>query len=96
VRLFWRPQAETDRKKAIEYIAERNVGAALAQLDEIERRTDMLIEHPELGRPGRIRGTRELVISRTPFIAIYRVRRKIRQIEIIRLLHGAQKWPPRG
>ena len=44
-----------------------------------------------MGRPGRLRGTRELVISRTPFIAIYRV--KGRRIEVIRLLHSSQQWP---
>ncbi len=45
-----------------------------------------------LGRVGRQRSTRELVISRTPFIVIYRIMNG--RIEILRLLHGAQQWPP--
>ena len=51
----------------------------------------MLLQHPQMGRPGRKKGTRELVISRTPFIVVYRA--KGARIEIIRLLHGAQQWP---
>jgi len=36
-----------------------------------------LIETPEIGRPGRIEGTRELVIPRTPYIAAYRIEREM-------------------
>jgi len=96
VKLVWRAKAEADRKKAIQFIADQNVGAAIGQLDEIERQTDLLIDQSEIGRPGRIDGTRELVISRTSFIVIYRVRQKIKQVEILRLVHGAQKWPPKS
>ncbi|WP_454284858.1 type II toxin-antitoxin system RelE/ParE family toxin [Rhizobium leguminosarum] len=56
----------------------------------------MRIDQPEIGRPGRIDGTRELVISRTSFIVIYRVHQNIKQAEILRLVHGAQKWPPKS
>ena len=51
----------------------------------------MLMQHPQMRRPGRLRGTRELVISRTPFVVIYRV--KGSRIEVIRLLHSSQQWP---
>ncbi|RUM03750.1 type II toxin-antitoxin system RelE/ParE family toxin [Rhizobium chutanense] len=96
MKLVWRAKASSDRKKAIQFIADQNVGAAISQLDEIERQTDLLIDQPEIGRPGRIDGTRELVISRTSFIVIYRVRQNIKQVEILRLVHGAQKWPPKS
>jgi addiction module RelE/StbE family toxin len=46
---------------------------------------------PEMGRPGRIEGTRELVISRTPYIAAYRIAGDT--VRILRVLHGAQQWP---
>ena len=95
MKLVWRAKAASDRKRAIQFIADQNVGAALSQLDEIERQTDLLIDQPEIGRPGRIEGTRELVISRTSFIVIYRVRKEVKQVEILRLVHGAQKWPPK-
>jgi hypothetical protein len=44
-----------------------------------------------MGREGRVKGTRELVIGRSPFIAVYRIKGK--RIEILRILHGAQQWP---
>jgi len=56
----------------------------------------LLIDQPEIGRPGRIDGTRELVISRTSFIVIYRVHQNIKQAEILRLVRGAQKWPSKS
>ncbi|CEH37985.1 type II toxin-antitoxin system RelE/ParE family toxin [Xanthomonas euvesicatoria pv. euvesicatoria] len=91
--LVWIPRARRARQEAIEYIAQDNLGAALGQLDEIERQTDMLIQHPEMGRPGRRDGTRELVISRTPFIVVYRLKPRAGRIELIRFLHGKQQWP---
>jgi toxin ParE1/3/4 len=50
-----------------------------------------LLQFPHLGRSGRKQGTRELVLSGLPFLAIYRVGADV--IEIARILHGAQKWP---
>ncbi|MGO6852619.1 type II toxin-antitoxin system RelE/ParE family toxin (plasmid) [Rhizobium leguminosarum] len=96
MKLVWRAKAESDRKKAIQFITDQNVGAAISQLDEIERQTDLLIDQPGIDRPGRIDGTRELIISRTSFIVIYRVGQKIKQVEILRLVRGAQKWPPKS
>jgi toxin ParE1/3/4 len=91
--LVWTPRARRARQAAIDYIAQDNPVAALGQLDEIERQTDMLIQHPEMGRLGRVEGTRELVISRTPFIVVYRLRPRAKRIELFRFLHGAQQWP---
>lgn len=91
--LVWTPRARRTRQAAIDYIAQDNPVAALSQLDEIERQTDMLIQHPEMGRPGRVDGTRELVISRTPFIVVYRLKPRAKRIELFRFLHGAQQWP---
>ena len=59
----------------------------------IERQVDRLIDHPHLGRAGREKATRELVITRTPFIVVYRIKPGV--IEILLILHGAQDWPPR-
>lgn len=90
--VFWTPRARAERAAAIDYIAQENPLAALDQLDEIELQTNLLATQPKMGRVGRIKGTRELVISRTPFIAVYRIEGQ--RIEILRFLHGAQKWPP--
>jgi toxin ParE1/3/4 len=46
---------------------------------------------PQSGRPGRVSGTRELVVTRTPYVVPYRVQG--RNIEILRVYHGARKWP---
>jgi toxin ParE1/3/4 len=59
---------------------------------EMERQILLLSQYPEMGRPGRVKDTRELVIHRTPYVAIYRIRAGV--VEIFRLLHGAQRWPP--
>jgi toxin ParE1/3/4 len=92
--LRWLPRAIRDRDAQIDYIAERNPRAAIDQGDRIEEQVSQLLDHPEMGRPGRVDGTRELVISGTPFIVVYRFKPRAKRLELIRLLHGAQKWPP--
>ena len=75
----------------LEYIATNDPLAAISQDEEIEQQTNLLATQSEMGRIGRAKGTRELVISRTPFIAVYRI--KVERIEILRFPHGEQKWP---
>lgn len=53
----------------------------------------MLADHPDMGRPGRIAGTRELVVTRFSYILPYRVRGNA--VEILRVFHTARKWPSR-
>lgn len=91
MRLVWLPRAIADRDAQLDYIADDNATAAIEQGDRIEQQISQLIAHPELGRAGRKRGTRELVISRTPFIVVYRI--KGQRIELLRVLHGSQQWP---
>ena len=52
---------------------------------------DKLRDHPHLGRPGRIAGTRELVIAETPYIIPYRVVDD--DVQILAVIHGARRWP---
>lgn len=87
----WLPLASTNRFKQLDHIAQDNPLAAISQDEQIERQVDMLMQHPRMGRPGRKKGTRELVISRTPFIVVYRV--KGTRIEVVRLLHSSQQYP---
>jgi toxin ParE1/3/4 len=94
LKLVWLPKAIADRDAQLDYIAQDSPKAAIAQGDRIEHQVSQLIEHPEMGRPGRKKGTRELVIGRTPFIVVYRVKAKDRRIQLIRVLHGSQEWPP--
>ena len=89
--LVWLRRAVTDRDAQLDYIAQDNPRAAIEQGDRIAHQAGQLEQHPQMGRPGRKPGTRELVISRTPFIVIYRI--KGERIELLRVLHGAQQWP---
>jgi toxin ParE1/3/4 len=93
VKVVWLARARANRTDAIAYIAQESPRAALDQLDEIERQTDRLADYPEIGRVGRKPGTRECVLNRTPFVLVYRVRPEAGRVEILRLLHGRQKYP---
>jgi toxin ParE1/3/4 len=87
----WLRTATRNRFEQLDYIAADNPAAAVRLDEAIERQTDLLAQHPLMGREGRVKGTRELVIGRSPFIAVYRVKKK--RIEILRILHGAQQYP---
>lgn len=76
-----------------EYIAHDSPRAAGRIVAAIEGAVQLLSDYPALGRPGRVHGTRELVVPGTPYIVPYRVRGN--KIEILRVFHGARKWPKR-
>nr|WP_281175963.1 type II toxin-antitoxin system RelE/ParE family toxin [Edaphobacter aggregans] len=59
--------------------------------DRIRNQIKELVRFPEIGRPGRVEGTRELVIRRTPYIVAYRITRGT--VQILRILHDARLWP---
>lgn len=90
-RLRWSADAESDLDAITEYIARDNVLAAIEMRDEIEQRLALLSDHSEAGREGRVTGTREMVLAGTPYVAVYQIGRG--QVVILRVLHGAQKWP---
>ena len=87
--IVWLKTALRTRFEQLDYIAADNVKAAIRLDEEIERQVDLLGDHPLMGREGRVKGTRELVIGRSPFIAVYRIKGK--RIEILRILQGAQR-----
>lgn len=91
MKLSWQQIAINERYDQLDYIALDDPGAAISQDEEIERQTNLLTTQAKMGRVGRVKGTRELVISNTPFIAVYRIEGQ--RIEILRFLHGAQQWP---
>ena len=88
----WLRTALDTRYAQLDFIAQDNPGAAERMDGLIARQIDALADHPLMGRKGRVDDTRELVITRTPFIAVYRA--TATHIEILRILHGAQQWPP--
>jgi len=73
------------------YISQNNPEAARRTVRRLWAAVKSLAEQPEMGRPGRVHGTRELVVSDTPFVVPYRVVGS--EIEILRVLHGARDWP---
>ncbi|PDS81273.1 type II toxin-antitoxin system RelE/ParE family toxin [Rhizobium sp. L43] len=92
----WLQQALLNREGQIRHIFAQNPKAAIALDDVIRQQAKMLADHPEAGRGGRLDGTRELVVPRTAFLLIYRIDRIAPRVEILRLLHGAQQWPPKS
>ena len=92
MKLIWSRAAVRGRERQIDYVAERNPGAAARLEQRIIDATDQLIDHPRIGRAGRVSGTQELVVARTPYIVIYEIEGDA--VRIIRVLHSAQRWPP--
>ena len=69
--VIWRPEAMADLEAARDYIAQDNPTAAERLFDRIMTAVDTLQDLPFVGRPGCVPGTRELVVSRTPYIVAY-------------------------
>lgn len=88
MKLVWSTLARTQLLEAFSYIAERNVDAATKVYERIDERANGLIEFPELGHVGREAGTRELTITGTQYILVYRVAGDI--IQIVAVWHGRQ------
>jgi toxin ParE1/3/4 len=96
-RLEWSATALVELEKGIAYYAERNPVAAQRMLEEIDHAALSLIAAtvPARGKPGRMPGTRELVLgSHTPYILIFReVVKEVTTIQILRVMHTARKYP---
>ena len=93
MKVRWLLKAVNDLEDLHEYIAADDLTAASRQLELILKAAARLSENTNMGRPGRVKGTRELVIPKTPYIAAYRIKGDV--VEILRVLHGARKWPKR-
>jgi toxin ParE1/3/4 len=92
MRVRWTDPAAVDLTDICDYTQEHHGPEAARKLAlRMFEAIGSLPQFPHLGRLGRKSGTRELVLSGSPFLAIYRVRKDV--IEIARILHGAQKWP---
>jgi len=87
----WLDDTIPDLQALREYIAQDKPSAANRLAKEILKVVDLLSAQPSMGRSGRVLGTRELIVSSTPYIIPYRV--KNNSIEILRVLHVAMEWP---
>jgi addiction module RelE/StbE family toxin len=89
--LRWSPRALDDRRSIYAYIEADDPRAAVMVDERIQLATLRLVEFPQSCRVGRVEGTRELVITRTPYVAPYLVEGDV--VRILRVLHGARTWP---
>ncbi len=91
MQVVWTARALRDLASLRAYIGQDRPAAAERQVERILAATARLAQLPESARPGRRAGTRELVVARTPYIVPYRVRGEL--VEVLRVLHGRQRWP---
>ncbi len=92
MKIIWSPEAIDDLAALRAYISRDNPSAARrVALHLLEMVETTLAENPPIGRPGRVPGTREFVIDKTPYIVPYRV--KDNALQILRIYHGARRWP---
>lgn len=89
--LFWTPESVKDREGIYDFIEADNPVAALEMDEMFSEKALRLLDHPGLGRLGRMTGTRELVVHAN-YILVYDM--KGDQIRVLRLLHAARRWPP--
>jgi len=91
MRVKWLRKALLNLDCEANYIAQDNPKSAAEFVLHLRDSALTLGDQPNMGRPGRITGTRELVIARFPYILPYRVRNNT--VEILRVFHTARKWP---
>jgi plasmid stabilization system protein ParE len=91
LRINWLKRALLDLDEAESYIMRNNPSAAAEVVLSIVRTVSMLGLQPGLGRPGRVSGTKELVVPDTPYNVPYRV--KENTVQVLRVYHSSRKWP---
>ena len=92
MRVRWTMDAADDLERICDYIAESRPESARRVAQTVVEGIAALETFPYLGRQGRVEGTRELVFVPLPFVAVYEVHDAV---QVLRILHGAQQWPPR-
>lgn len=92
MQLRWTRLAELDLDEIAQYIGQDSpAAAARVVLELIDQAEALLPSNPAIGRPGRVLGTRELVVGHLPYINAYRVRDK--DLQVLRVLHTSRAWP---
>lgn len=91
MKLVWSAFSLFDRDRIYEFIESESPRNAAIVDKRIAESAELLLDFPDSGRIGRVAGTRELVILRTPYVAAYVVIGDV--VRVLRILHGAQLWP---
>ncbi|PQQ35795.1 type II toxin-antitoxin system mRNA interferase toxin, RelE/StbE family [Photorhabdus luminescens] len=94
MKIIWRKIAEADWERIFDYIAQNNPNpnAALELDADFDTKIELAVQQPKLYRPGRMRGTREIVV-RSNYVIVYRIKDS-GTVVVLRVLHAAQQWPP--
>jgi toxin ParE1/3/4 len=91
VNVDWTPLAISHLESAYEYIAQDSRQAAEKILQKMFTGIEQLARFPNMGRSGRVAGTREFVVAGTPFVVPYRIQRG--RIAVLAVFHASRKWP---
>ena len=91
MKVVWSRRALSHLVALRNFIAKDSDDSAVQIAMRIVHAVDFLANQPDMGRPGRLPGTRELVVPRTPYVIPYRVRGE--RLELIAVFHGSQNWP---
>ena len=91
MKIAWTYTATTNLESIRNYIHNENPTAAFKVVTKIFKNVEQLSEFPKSGKKGRVMGTRELVITDTPYIVSYHI--QLDKIEIIQVFHNAMQWP---
>jgi len=91
LKIAWTQLALKDLNQVWDYIGADQPKAAEGVMESIAKAVESLLSYPNLGRPGRVKGTRELVVVGTPFIVPYRIKKE--RIEVLAVIHGSRRWP---
>jgi len=91
----WLQKALQNLDDEAEYIAREDPVTARLVVQRIVEAINLLPDNPALGHPGRIHGTRELVVPNTRYIVPYRVRPRLQRVEILRIFHTSRRLSKR-
>jgi toxin ParE1/3/4 len=91
MQIVWTTSARQDINGIWDFLAQQEPDAAELVESKILKAVEGLVQFPGRGKPGRVRGSRELVVKGLPYVVVYLVVES--EIVILRVLHAKQKWP---
>lgn len=95
MRVRWTTDAADDLERLCDSIALERPDSARRVAESVVERISDLKTFPRIGRSGRVAGTREIAFPPLPYVAVYEILEPQDEVRVLRILHGAQQWPPR-
>ena len=93
MRVRWTTDAADDLERICDYIALERPDSARRVAESVVERISELKRFPRIGRSGRVAGTREIAFPPLPYVAVYEILEAQDEVRVLRILHGAQRWP---